>query len=373
MVAEVHVRKLAKSWQFDFKMAGHPRQRKGGFRSKSEAIIAGRKCQEKLLAGAEQVLFGDAYKQYMSATDLRARSRERYGELWERIEPELGHLYIEEVDTPAMDQFKATLRKNQDPNHHLALIKAVLRFMWKRGKLKYVPYVPMAKRRKKEKGWYSQQERDLLLDGMFQSCPQWYAFFYLTCRLGLRRGEVYAISHTQVLWNQQQIVINQQVQQGFKQRPAVLVDTRKNGEAYTLDVTDDVLDAIRWHMEQGYAGDEFLFSKDGAFPKYLDSYKGALSRMQKRLGLRPLLHHAIGRHSVASQAASGGESIKSIQAQLGHCSEQSTLKYMHLANKGQLRLIEGLKPASPPHESGSNNARVNEMSTKHCVAMGGKR
>jgi len=32
--------------------------------------------------------------------------------------------------------------------------------------------------------------------------------------------------------------------------------TRKNNEAYSLDVTEDILDAIRWHIRQGYAGPE---------------------------------------------------------------------------------------------------------------------
>jgi integrase len=60
-------------------------------------------------------------------------------------------------------------------------------------------------------------------------------------------------------------------------------------------------------------------------------------------------HHAIGRHSVASQAATGGSSIKAIQAQLGHRSEQSTHKYAHLGSKAQLRIVEALTPVSPPH------------------------
>jgi len=85
------------------------------------------------------------------------------------------------------------------------------------------------------------------------------------------------------------------------------------------------------------------------------------SKVQRKLGLRELKHHAIGRHSVASQAATGGESIKAIQAQLGHRSEQSTHRYAHLGSKAQLRLIEGLKPQSPPHVSGR---RVNVVSTE---------
>ena len=47
---------------------------------------------------------------------------------------------------------------------------------------------------------------------------------------------------------------------GTKDRPAKLIP-RKNNEGYVLELTDDIVDAIQWHIEQGYAGPEFLFSK----------------------------------------------------------------------------------------------------------------
>ena len=40
---------------------------------------------------------------------------------------------------------------------------------------------------------------------------------------------------------------------------------------YTLELPADVMAAIEWHISQGYAGPEFLFSKDGTFPRYIDS------------------------------------------------------------------------------------------------------
>jgi integrase len=45
----------------------------------------------------------------------------------------------------------------------------------------------------------------------------------------------------------------------------------------------------------------------------------------------------------------GGHSIKAIQAQLGHRSEQSTHVYAHLGSDAQLRLVKALQPVAPPH------------------------
>src|SRR5687768_1636628 len=104
-------------------------------------------------------------------------------------------------------------------------------------------------------------------------------------RLGLRAGEVYAISHRQV--RARQIIVDQSVQRGYKERPAMVV-TRKNDEAYVLDVSQDVIDAIAWHVRTGFAGPEFLFSKDGEFYAHLTRHRWPLRRVQKALGLREL-------------------------------------------------------------------------------------
>ncbi len=351
MATEVHVRRLTKSWQYDFKLPGFSRKRKGGYRTKQAALTAGKKHLIEMETGSCQILFAEAYAAYMAATRMKDRARDSYEHHWTRIRPILGHLFIEEIDTSTLDSFKQALPTNLGPrtvNLHLALIRVVLRFMWKRGKLAHTPFIPVESVPKKHQDWYTQEQRDRLLDGMFRQYPHRYLFFYLTCRLGLRLGEVYAISHRQIRHIPPQLIVDQQVQRGTKSRPAMLV-ARKNNESFTLEITKDVLDAIEWHIRQGYAGEDFLFSKSGLFPRYLDSYVRTLQSVQRKMGLPLLRHHAIGRHSVASQAATGGESIKAIQAQLGHRSAESTHRYTHLGSRAQLRIVENLTPNSPPH------------------------
>ena len=345
------VRKLARSWQFDFTLPGYERQRKAGFRTKAEALEAERQLRSDLIAGRKRFSFAEAYGMYMSATHMKALGRDHWERCWPDIDPVLGHFFIEEVDTLAMDRLKQSLPKGLAPssrNHRLSLVRAILRFMWKRGLLAAVPYVPMERVPEARAEWYTEEERDRLLDGMFRMQPRWYTFFYLTTRLGLRTGEVYAISKTRTRDIPPQLIIDRAVQRGWKQRPAVL-GPRKSNQSLTLALTPDVVDAIRWHIRQGYAGDEFLFSRDGTFPTHLDSHKRPLRTVQRALGLRELTHHQIGRHSVASQAATGGQSIKAIQAQLGHRSAQSTEVYAHLGAQAQLRLVEALRPVAPPH------------------------
>ena len=358
------VRKLAKSWQYDFKLPGYGRERKGGYRTKAEVTAAERAARLALLNGGAAIDFHQAYAAYMDATTMKDRARDAYEHVWKRIEPELGYQLIEAIDTSVLDAFKKTLPAHLGPksiNQHLILIRAILRFMWKRGKLQNVPYVPLESVPTQPSDWYTEEERDQLLAGMFRWQPQWYLFYYLTVRLGLRVGEVYAVSRRQIRERPPQLVVDQAVQRGTKKRAAMLM-SRKNNEGYTLDLSQDVLDAVQWHLQQGYAGPEFLFSKTGEFPRFIDSHGRPLLAVQQKLSLRELSHHQVGRHSVASQAVTSGESVKVVQAQLGHRSEQSTHRYAHLGSKAQRRLVERLAPLAPPH--------VNLVSTDKKKATG---
>jgi len=364
MAVEVHVRKLEKSWQYDFKFPGRPRDRKGGFRTRQAAKIAGTRLLAKLESGAQGITLADAYEAYMGATRMKDGSRDCYQTYWKRISPVMGDHFIDEIDTTLLDQLKQELPSSWEPkttNCALSLVRVILRFMWKRGKLRHVPYVPMEPVVTKHRDWYTVEERDRLLEGIFCQYPEWYLFFYLTCRLGLRRSEVYAITHRQVRHIPPRLIIDQQLQPGSRKRP-VKVIPRKNNEAFTLEISQDVIDAINWHVARGYAGEQYLFSKTGRFPLKLDSHVTPLARVQRKLGLRSLGHHAIGRHSVASQAATGGEPIKAIQAQLGHRSEKSTHRYAHLGSKAQLGIVTAL--AAPRHRKPvETKTRVNLAST----------
>jgi hypothetical protein len=74
---------------------------------------------------------------------------------------------------------------------------------------------------------------------------------------------VYAIAHRQIRREPPQLVVDRAVQRGTKTRDARLV-SRKNDDAYLLDLTADVLAAVDWHVGAGYGGPEFLFSKTDA-------------------------------------------------------------------------------------------------------------
>jgi integrase len=55
---------------------------------------------------------------------------------------------------------------------------------------------------------------------------------------------------------------------------------------------------------------------------------------------------------LAEPSCDGGESVKAVQAQLGHRSEQSTHQYAHLGSGPQRWLVEALRPPQAKHSFG---------------------
>jgi hypothetical protein len=210
--------------------------------------------------------------------------------------------------------------------------------------------------------WYTKEERDRLLEGMFRLEPQWYLFYYLTTRLGLRTGEVYAIAHRQFRREPPRLVVDQAVQRGTKTREALLAP-RKNDEAYELDLTADVLAAVDWHIGAGYAGSEFLFSKTGAFPRYIDSHVRPLKLVQRKLGLR-MLSHPQGEAAFGGQP--GGDRRRIGEGRAG--SARASLRAEHAQVRApRLRRPtapwRALMPTKAPHDGEPREAHVNLAST----------
>ena len=340
--------------EYDFWLLGK-RHRKGRFQTKAEAEAAEELKRKEVLSGKRIMTFRAAYNEYIASIRNKAvTTLESYADFMNKtIGPSLGHLYLEEVKTHEIDKVKQSMPKTWGPktiNQRLILVRSVLRFAWKRGWLEHVPYVPMEKLPTKHVDWYQLGERDRLLQGMFELQPQWYFFFYLTARCGLRVGEMYPMEHEQFRQELLQIVVDRAAQRGHKARPVIVKRFRKGGDTNLLHVTDDIMSAYRWHVQQGYAGNRLVFCPNDVIPKHLDSHQAPLDVVIEKLGIRRLTHHKLGRHSVGSQADDVGATTKAIQRQLGHRSPASTAKYVHGSSKAQRAIVEKLRPARAPHE-----------------------
>ncbi len=119
------------------------------------------------MSDRKRITLADAYEQYMAASrNMKPLGRDHWHRRWPLIKPVLGHLYLDEVTTLEMDKLKQSLPAHYAPstvNHHLALVRAVLRYALKRNLLQSIPYVPTEKVIRKQPRWYTEAERDRLL------------------------------------------------------------------------------------------------------------------------------------------------------------------------------------------------------------------
>jgi hypothetical protein len=159
---------------------------------------------------------------------------------------------------------------------------------------------------------------------------------------------------------------DQAVQRGTKTRPSRLA-TRKNDEAYVLDITPDILAAVDLAHQSGL--------RRGGVPLLEVQRLCTLHRQP-----RPAAQAGAGEaRAPFAQPPQGGEALgrdprrhqrrvgQGVQAQLGHRSEQSTHKYAHPGSGAQKRLIETLKPKAAPREA-VRSAHVNVGSTSEAQA-----
>jgi integrase len=347
----VVVRKRGSKWEYDFRLLGK-RHRDGGFRTKTIAELAEKKKERELLSG-KQMTYAEVWEKFLEGTKHKPLTREKYVWLYDfYLKESLGPLYLTEFETATFDD----LKKRFDPtlgastvNLYLTLAKAPLTFAWKRNWMPHPPWVAKDPTPDKVEQWYTVEERDRFLEGVFEHAPHWYLFFYLTSRLGLRRGEVYPIEHEQFQRERGSLLIDKGAVQGTKDRP-LQIDLRKGNDTLTLKVTQDVFDAYDWHCKMGFAGKRYVMMPNDKVPTYLDSHKAVMRTVQKRLGLPRYPHHAIGRHSVASQAVEDEQHPKAIQQQLGHKRAETTQRYMHAKQGAQLKIVEALRPSRAPHE-----------------------
>ncbi len=357
------VRKLRQSWQYDFKISGFERQCKGRFRKRS--LACGKRCPRETPLGDQAIAFqrgprpihgGDSdegprlgcLRASLEADRAGARSPLCRGGRHVRAR------CLQAVTSEALGP--------KSINQHPILIRAALRFLWKRGRLRSVLYVPMESVPQSHADWYTKEERDQLLEGMFRLEPQWYLFYYLTTRLGLRAGEVYAIARRQVRREQPRLVVDQAVQRGTKTRPARLA-TRKN---------DDCLCA---RSDGGHIGRRRLarrrrLLRAGVF--LLQDRRLPTPHRQSRPTFKTRATEARSSGAQPSQGRAALGSKPSDHGRRVHQSRSGTAwtsfgaehaQVAHLGSGAQRHLVEALQPARAPHESSSCEAHVNRVST----------
>ena len=207
---------------------------------------------------------------------------------------------------------------------------------------------------RKEKSVYlddilTTEEVELFLDTCSKHNPEFYPFFLMACRAGLRLGELLAIRWGDIDFNSNALWVRQSYRRGVFTAP-------KNGKSRKVDMSPQLGGQLKVLLTEekkkalkAGSGDipELIFHRNGRVVEQ-NYIRRVFKRLLKTAGLREIRLHAL-RHTFASLLLSMGESPVYVKEQMGHSSIQITVDiyghWIQTKKEAGVNRLDSLTPA----------------------------
>lgn len=167
--------------------------------------------------------------------------------------------------------------------------------------------------------------------GIVDEMPERYrAMVLLAAGTGMRQGEAFGLTVDRVKFLERRIVVDRQLRDVVEGRP-VFGPPKTESSNREIPLPQVVAEALSEHVKRFPPGvDGLLFTVPAGRPMRKSSFWTVWSRVTRDVGVQGHGFHAL-RHHYASVLIRAGESVKVVQARLGHKSAQETLDtYAHL-------------------------------------------
>jgi integrase len=149
------------------------------------------------------------------------------------------------------------------------------------------------------------------------------ALVILGAGTGLRTSEALAVTVDRIDWMRRALTVDRQL------AGAEFAPPKSKGSRRTIPLPDVVLEALSQHLA-AYPSDGLVFTNTEGRPVLKNRVAVTFRNAAKKAGLEGVSFRDL-RHHYASLLIHGGESVKAVQARLGHSSASITLDvYSHL-------------------------------------------
>jgi integrase len=149
------------------------------------------------------------------------------------------------------------------------------------------------------------------------------ALVILGAGTGLRTSEALAVTVDRVDWMRRTLTVDRQL------AGAEFAPPKSKGSRRTIPLPDLVLEALSQHLA-AYPSDGLVFTNTEGRPILKNRLAVTFRNAASKAGLEGVSFRDL-RHHYASLLIHGGESVKAVQARLGHSSASITLDvYSHL-------------------------------------------
>ncbi|HMV68530.1 MAG TPA: site-specific integrase [Myxococcota bacterium] len=151
--------------------------------------------------------------------------------------------------------------------------------------------------------------------------PEWYDFFLLALRSGLRLGELCALTWHDVDLAQKQVVVRRSWTRGHLTDP-------KGKRSRVVPLSQEVADALT--RRRSTTKTTLVFADDMGGYLNRDKVKYPFWRLCRHAGV-PLIRVHDLRHSFGSQLVVAGAPLPAVHNRMGHADIKTTMRYIHLA------------------------------------------
>lgn len=218
--------------------------------------------------------------------------------------------------------------------------------------------------------WLKPKESDLFLAIIKKKYPQWYVYFLLLLRTGLRIGELSGLFWEDVDLHEATLTVRRSLVSREYGAP-------KSKKERVIPLTESVISALKKHqlktrmlkpvkvkiLGKPQIGTHVFVDQHNRPHKYLaSSIKKPLHGALRAAGIRMIRPHDC-RHSFASQLRLKGIPIEDIQKLMGHSDIKMTLRYAHISsNKKRIAVdvLENRRDKQAPDLTICNHKQISQ-------------
>lgn len=160
--------------------------------------------------------------------------------------------------------------------------------------------------------------------------PQYQSLVHLAVASGMRQGEVFGLTADRINFLKKEIIVDRQIQQATGGPKFGPPKTPKSNRV--IPIPDDLVEDLARHIDTyGLGRDGLVFTARDKGPVRKTTFNGgAWEKAKTAAGAEKATFHWL-RHYYASLLIRYGESVKTVQARLGHATAAETLDtYGHL-------------------------------------------
>jgi integrase len=322
--------------------------------ARGESVVAEKKQQEKMPLFQD---FADKWqKTYVPTNNKPSEQLQKECMLKKHLKPYFGRIPLNQIPALKIEEFKSQKQSeglcNKSINNLLGILGKCLRTAQDWEIIDKVPKIKPLKVSPKEIKYLNEEEYNRLLvaaddGGIF------YEMLLFSLRTGVRIGELTALEWPDVNFNNGTVTIRRNIVNG-------IIGSPKNNKFRTIDLACDILEKLSTRRKNN----GLIFSDDNG--NYFSRFtcRDRLDNLCLKAGIKRISWHAL-RHSFASQLATNGVSLKTIQELMGHSDLKMVQRYAHLE---PITLREAIKTLEPKknlnlwHNSGTISEKALAMS-----------